>query len=98
MPIYFVSLWGKSLVFVKNLTFLFALLVLLISYGAKAQSITGTIEDPATGEKLFGAAVLEKGTSNGAITDFDGKFTLKIQKGYPAILVFSYVGYKSQEY
>ena len=55
-----------------------------------AQSeISGTVIDP-TGETVIGATVMEKGTSNGTITDFDGNFTIKVEEG--AILVFSYIG------
>ena len=44
---------------------------------------------------LIGATVMEKGTSNGTVTDFDGKFNLNVKPG--ATLVVSYVGYVSQE-
>ena len=56
--------------------------------------LTGTIVD-GYGEPVIGANVVEKGTTNGAITDLDGNFSLNVQQN--AILVFSYVGYKSQE-
>ncbi len=77
----------------------FALLLtgIVFSLLSQAQEVSGVIEDPQTGEKLFGAAILEKGTSNGTTTDFDGKFTLEISNGFPAVLVVSYVGYESQE-
>ena len=58
------------------------------------QTITGTIVDE-TGEGLPGATVLEKGTSNGTITDVDGKFTLPVNEN--AVLNVSFVGYKSVE-
>ena len=59
------------------------------------QSVSGVIKD-ATGEPVIGASVLEKGTTNGTITDFDGNFILNNvpEKG---ILVISYIGYKAQE-
>ena len=59
------------------------------------QSVSGTIKDPV-GEPVIGASILEKGTTNGTITDFDGNFTLNNvpEKG---ILVISYIGYKTQE-
>ena len=57
------------------------------------QEITGTVTD-AMGP-VIGATVMEKGTSNGTVTDFDGNFKLKVQAG--KTLVFSYIGYKSQE-
>lgn len=61
-----------------------------------AQTIeaTGTVVDP-TGEAIIGATILEKGTSNGTITDLDGNFTISVQQG--ATLVVSYIGYNSQE-
>ena len=61
---------------------LFALLTCTVMH---AQSeISGTVVD-ATGETVIGATVMEKGTSNGTITDFDGNFTIKVNEG--AILV-----------
>ena len=56
--------------------------------------ISGTVVD-ATGETVIGATVMEKGTSNGTITDFDGNFKLKVAAGTP--LVISYIGYETQE-
>ncbi len=56
--------------------------------------ITGTVVDE-TGETVIGATVIEKGTTNGTVTDFDGVFTLKVNSG--ATLVFSYVGYLNVE-
>ena len=44
---------------------------------------------------LIGATVMEKGTNNGTVTDFDGNFSLNVKSG--ATLVISYVGYESQE-
>ena len=56
--------------------------------------IKGTVVD-AKGETIIGATVMEKGTSNGTITDFDGNFTIKVKEG--AILVFTYIGYQTTE-
>lgn len=58
------------------------------------QSVSGIIKD-GTGEPVIGASVLEKGTTNGTITDFDGKFTLSVDPG--ATLVISYIGFQTQE-
>ncbi len=55
---------------------------------------TGVIVDEKTGEPVIGASVLEEGTTNGTITDFDGNFQLNVASG--AKLVISYVGYKTQ--
>ncbi|MDR2497751.1 MAG: TonB-dependent receptor [Tannerellaceae bacterium] len=56
--------------------------------------LSGTVTDPH-GEPIIGANVLEKGTTNGAVTDIDGKFTLSVRSG--AILQVSYIGYVSLE-
>ena len=57
------------------------------------QEITGTVTD-AMGP-VIGATVMEKGTTNGTVTDFDGNFKIKVEAG--KTLVFSYIGYNSQE-
>lgn len=59
-----------------------------------SQDVSGTVSD-ASGP-LPGASILVKGTTNGAQTDLDGKFTIK-NVGSNAVLVFSYIGLKSQE-
>ncbi|MDE6638493.1 MAG: TonB-dependent receptor [Muribaculaceae bacterium] len=71
-------------------------LLLTFTLPALAQKITvhGNVDDP-TGEPLIGATVMEKGTSNGTATDFDGNFTINVAPN--ATLVFSYIGYDSQE-
>ena len=56
--------------------------------------ITGTVVDE-TGEGVIGATVMEKGTSNGTVTDFEGNFTVKVAPG--TMLVISYVGYENVE-
>jgi TonB-linked SusC/RagA family outer membrane protein len=59
----------------------------------QANKVTGAVKD-ALGP-IIGASVMEKGTSNGTITDMDGKFSLNVRSG--ATLVISYVGYKPKE-
>lgn len=56
--------------------------------------ITGTVVDP-NGEAVIGANVLVKGTTNGTITDIDGKFSLEVPEG--AMLLVSYIGYGDYE-
>lgn len=59
-------------------------------------NISGKVVD-ANGEPIIGATIKEEGTSNGAITDFDGNYSLTVSSP-DAILQFSYVGYKSEEF
>ena len=59
----------------------------------QTQQATGHVEDSQG--PLIGATVMEKGTNNGTVTDFDGNFTLHVKPG--ATLVISYVGYESVE-
>ena len=59
----------------------------------QTQQATGHVEDSQG--PLIGATVMEKGTNNGTVTDFEGNFSLSVKPG--ATLVISYVGYESQE-
>ncbi len=72
------------------------LLLCLIPLWSIAQNITvkGIVKDNS-GEPIIGANVTEKGTTNGMITDLDGKFSLTVQKN--ATMVISYIGYITQE-
>ena len=71
---------------------LFSLLLLSVHAYAEIE-VTGVVLEKATGEPVIGASVLEEGTNNGTITDFDGHFTLTVSEG--AQLVVSYVGFRS---
>lgn len=62
---------------------------------AKLKTVKGTVKDKA-GEPLIGVSVVEKGTTNGAVTDMDGNYTLNVKTASP-VLVFSYVGYQKKE-
>lgn len=74
---------------------LFFVLFLLSSTLAFAQNrVTGVVTDK-TGEPLIGVNVLEKGTTNGTVTDIDGKFTVDMPQG--KTLVFSFIGFVTQE-
>lgn len=84
----------------KQWTRAIAFIVLVMWMGlssALAQSITvkGQVLDAKSKEPLIGVSVLEKGTTNGTISDFDGNYVLQVEKG--RTLVFSYVGYTPQE-
>lgn len=58
------------------------------------KQITGTIIDK-DGEAIIGANIIEKGTSNGTVTDVDGNFSLSVEDN--AVIQISYIGYLSQE-
>ena len=77
---------------------LIILFLCLLNFGqlmAQTTTVTGIVTDAK--EPLVGAAVLEKGTTNGTLTDLDGKFTLNLTKSKSAVLVVSFVGYKPKE-
>ncbi|WP_072994284.1 SusC/RagA family TonB-linked outer membrane protein [Pseudozobellia thermophila] len=73
-------------------------LLLLFCMAVNAQeeiTVTGKVTDELDGP-LPGASVIEKGTTNGTSTDFDGKYTLRVS-GPDAVLLISYIGYGTQE-
>lgn len=75
--------------------FLVLLLVLVAQLSfAQERAVSGTVSDNA-GMPLPGVSVLVKGTKTGTQTDFDGKFSIKVSPSQ--ILVFSYIGMKTQE-
>ena len=60
----------------------------------QSSAINGVVVDEA-GEPIIGANILQKGTTNGTITDFDGKFSLNVPA--QATITVTYIGYKTQE-
>lgn len=75
--------------------FFFTFLLLATSLMAQNIQVKGLVKDPA-GEAIIGASVVVKGTTNGSITDLDGKFSLSdVPSG--ATITVSYIGYISQE-
>jgi TonB-linked SusC/RagA family outer membrane protein len=80
----------------SRMTFVFiALFYSLISYGQNTVSVTGSVLESENREPLIGVTVIEKGTGNGTVTDYDGKFTLRTTAN--ATLVFNYLGYAAKE-
>ncbi len=69
--------------------------VLCYHLGAMAQTITGTVTDQGN-DPLIGVSVVEKGTTNGTITDLDGNYSISL-KEEGATLKFSFVGYTTKE-
>ena len=80
----------------KKKTFIFMLIFLLpaIAWAQEKMSIQGVVYDDLN-TTIPGASVIEKGTTNGTVTDIDGKFTIQVTRG--ATLEISYIGYKTQE-
>ena len=108
MLTYFCFMMHKQLAFVKSRLGL-ALCFLMVGAGVtppihasnanvsisqQAKKVTGTVTD-AKGEPLLGVNVVVKGTTNGTITDLDGKYSLEVEPN--SILVVSYIGYVSQQ-
>lgn len=83
----------KTSINLRNMRILLSMLFVFLSVNAVAQNITGTVKD-SQGEPIIGASVVEKGTSNGVVTNLEGKFTLKASGKYP--IEVSYMGYKKQ--
>lgn len=75
--------------------YILGFVILLFVQGLVAQTITGTVTDN-TGMPLPGANVIEKGTTNGASTDFDGNYTLELTTSNP-VITFSSLGFLSKD-
>jgi len=56
--------------------------------------VKGTVSD-SSGNLLPGVSIIEKGTTNGTVSDFDGNFELSVQDN--AVIIFSYIGFLTQE-
>ena len=92
------SISSKKMRMWKSIT---CLCVFLLSFSsvmvfAQGNTVTGTVMD-TSGEPLIGVNVQVKGTTIGAITDIDGRYSLSVP-GNQSVLVFSYVGYLPQEF
>ena len=82
--------------FITNSMMLMLLFILGISTAmAQNGEVRGTIVDASDGSPLPGATILVKGTTNGTVTNLDGKYSIQVNGN--AVLVFSYVGYQTQE-
>jgi iron complex outermembrane receptor protein len=87
--------------FTRKIYGAFATLALLVSLGLGTvfaqTTISGTVTDADTNETLVGVNILVKGKVIGTITDLSGKFSLNVNQDPPFTLIFSMVGYTSQE-
>ena len=77
----------------KHLSLVLMALAMVFATTAQAQ-IKGTVFEESTGEPVIGASILQVGTTNGVITDFDGNFELNVPEGTE--LQFSYMGFQAQ--
>lgn len=100
---YFATLFNNLIKFkmLMNTKFKSASLMLIFFFminimGLFAQNITltGNVSDD-NNEPLIGVNVVQKGTTNGTVTDFDGNFSLQVPNG--SVIVFSYIGFLPQE-
>ena len=85
----------------RNRVFLlFAILCTLMVQSAWAQSfkVRGRVTSSEDGEGMISLTVMQKGTSNGVVTDFDGNYEIEVKGAAEAQLQFTYVGYTAQEH
>jgi TonB-linked SusC/RagA family outer membrane protein len=73
------------------------LVLLLASAPAVAQTVSGRVTTGADGSALPGVSVLVKGTTSGTSTDTDGKYTINVDNAANSVLVFSFIGFATQE-
>ncbi|GHV03971.1 hypothetical protein FACS189416_1340 [Bacteroidia bacterium] len=73
-----------------------AAFMLMTCWPAMAQnvSINGVVKSEADGEPLLGVNIIQKGTTNGTVTDIDGKYTLSVPAG--SVIEASYIGFIPQ--
>lgn len=79
---------------IRLLTLFLLTIMCLPTWAQELMNVSGRVVDD-TQEPMIGVSVVEKGTTNGAVTDLDGVFKLRAHKG--ATLVISYIGYATQE-
>ncbi len=71
---------------IKHVTIFLCMLFVFIGVSAQTKTLTGTVKD-ANQEPLIGVSIVEKGTSNGTITDLDGNFSIKVNPNFACILL-----------
>jgi len=85
---------------VKHVSTKWLMILLVMFFGvqvgfAQDGDVSGTVTDASSGQTLPGVTILVKGTTTGTTTDIDGNYKLTVNPG--AVLVFSYIGFQSQE-
>jgi TonB-linked SusC/RagA family outer membrane protein len=79
----------------KTVALIFILCLIVQVTMAQKRSVSGVVRDKSTNESIPGVSVVEKGTTNGTITNVDGRYELSVNEG--ATLVISYIGMTTQE-
>ena len=77
----------------KKLLFLFAISIFSFVQAFGQGTVSGKIIDKSTGETIIGASVVIEGTTNGGVTDFDGKFSFQTKQPLPFTIVAKFLGY-----
>ena len=80
----------------KRIVIIITLINFLILHAFAQTRITGTVVD-AAGLEMIGSSIIQKGTTNGVITDINGEFTINLLPNAEKVLVISSVGYVKQE-
>jgi len=80
---------------VRALLLAFCLLMGSVAASAQTLTVTGTVTSASDGEPLIGASVTVKGANEGATTDIDGNYSIKVSSG--TTLTFSYVGFSPRD-
>ena len=80
--------------FKKRICSFFIILLISVGVAFSQVAVTGNVVDK-DGAPVVGATILETGTQNGVVTDFDGKFSIDLQNS-PSRLSVSFIGYKNQ--
>ena len=82
--------------YMKNIFVLCMALIMSFQLMAQQRRVSGTIVDSRDQSAMIGANIMEKGTSNGTVTDIEGRFTLNLTSSAP-VLVISSIGYQTLE-
>ena len=80
----------------KNIIVLCLALIMSFQLMAQQRRVTGTVIDSNDQSAMIGANIMEKGTTNGTVTDIDGRFSLNLTSNNP-VLVISSIGYRTME-
>jgi TonB-linked SusC/RagA family outer membrane protein len=80
----------------KNVFVFFVTLFMSFQLFGQQRTVTGTVVDAIDNSGMIGVTVIERGTSNGTVTDLDGRFSIRLTSSDP-VLVFSSIGYRTLE-